>query len=110
MNGAGSSTAAAIALRCLDLTSLNDADDEAAITRLCQRAQGVHGAVAAVCVWPRFARLARSLLPPQIAGLAAAIVGMLAGTLLPQLITAPQPHHAPHHAPHPAPHPAPHRR
>ena len=67
MNGAGSSTAAAIALRCLDLTSLNDADDEAAITRLCQRAQGVHGAVAAVCVWPRFARLARSLLPPQIA-------------------------------------------
>jgi len=72
MNCAVSPTAAAIALRCLDLTSLNDADDEAAIARLCQRAQGVHGAVAAVCVWPRFAGLARSLLPPQIAVAAAA--------------------------------------
>ena len=43
---------------------------------------------------------ADALLPPQIAGLAAAIVGMLAGTLLPQLITTPHAHHAPHPAQH----------
>jgi deoxyribose-phosphate aldolase len=66
MNGACSCAAAVIALRCLDLTSLNDADDEAAIARLCQRAQGAHGAVAAVCVWPRFAALARRQLPASI--------------------------------------------
>ena len=69
--------AARIALRCLDLTSLNDADDEAAIARLCQRAQGAYGAVAAVCVWPRFAALARGLLPPQIA--VAAVANFPAG-------------------------------
>jgi deoxyribose-phosphate aldolase len=52
--------AARIALACLDLTSLNDADTEADVIALCQRAVGVHGAVAAVCVWPRFARVARA--------------------------------------------------
>ncbi len=58
------------ALACLDLTSLNDNDTPADIERLCQRAQGQHasrGAVAAVCVWPRFVKQARALLPPQIA-------------------------------------------
>jgi deoxyribose-phosphate aldolase len=69
--------AARIALRCLDLTSLNDTDEEAAIVRLCQRAQGPHGAVAAVCVWPRFAALARRLLPPPIA--VAAVANFPAG-------------------------------
>jgi len=58
--------AAHIALRCLDLTSLNDGDDAAAIMRLCARAQGSVGPVAAVCVWPRFAALARRQLPPSI--------------------------------------------
>jgi len=58
--------AARLALRCLDLTSLNDADDEAAIARLCQRAQGAHGMVAAVCVWPRWAAFARRQLPASI--------------------------------------------
>jgi deoxyribose-phosphate aldolase len=57
---------ARLALACLDLTSLNDGDTEADIARLCARAQGAHGAVAAVCVWPRFAAQARSLLPPAI--------------------------------------------
>ncbi|HSB25391.1 MAG TPA: deoxyribose-phosphate aldolase, partial [Burkholderiaceae bacterium] len=52
--------AARIALACLDLTSLNDGDTEADVIALCERAVGVHGAVAAVCVWPRFARLARA--------------------------------------------------
>ena len=58
--------AAHIALRCLDLTSLNDADTAADITALCQRAQTSFGPVAAVCVWPRFVALARSLLPHSI--------------------------------------------
>ncbi len=42
------------ALPLLDLTSLNDDDDNAAIDRLCDRAIGPYGRVAAVCVWPRF--------------------------------------------------------
>lgn len=57
---------ARIALRCLDLTSLNDQDTEDDIVALCQRAQTPYGPVAAVCVWPRFVALARSLLPAEI--------------------------------------------
>ena len=57
---------ARIALSCLDLTSLNDADSEADIARLCQRAQGPFGPVAAVCVWPRLAAFARRQLPAYI--------------------------------------------
>lgn len=59
------------ALACLDLTSLTDGHDtvggEADIEALCARANGRHGHTAAVCVWPRLAGLARSLLPPTIA-------------------------------------------
>jgi deoxyribose-phosphate aldolase len=59
------------ALACLDLTSLDDEHrtqgGEAGIERLCRRAQGPWGAVAAVCVWPRLAALARAGLPPSIA-------------------------------------------
>ncbi len=74
------------ALACLDLTSLNDRDTAADIVALCQRAVGSdpdrsgsdskssrsgmgppRGPVAAVCVWPRRAALARRLLPPHIA-------------------------------------------
>ena len=58
--------AARQALACLDLTSLNDADDEATVERLCARAQGRFGPVAAVCVWPRLAAFARRQLPPVI--------------------------------------------
>ncbi len=58
--------AARTALRCLDLTSLNDADMPADIDRLCARAQGRCGEVAAVCVWPRFAAQARQRLPLSI--------------------------------------------
>ena len=57
---------ARIALQCLDLTSLNDKDTAADIEALCQRAQTPYGAVAAVCVWPRFVALARSLLPDSV--------------------------------------------
>lgn len=55
------------ALACLDLTSLNDADAPSDVERLCRRADGPHGRTAAVCVWPRHAALARSLLPAGIA-------------------------------------------
>jgi deoxyribose-phosphate aldolase len=58
---------ARLALACLDLTSLNAQDSEADIASLCQRAQGRFGPVAAVCVWPRLAAFARSLLPAHIA-------------------------------------------
>lgn len=58
---------ALLVLSCLDLTSLNDADNEAGIARLCARAEGPYGAVAAVCVWPRFVTFARRLLPQHIA-------------------------------------------
>lgn len=62
--------AARAALACLDLTSLNDGHDvkggEAAIEALCARADGPHGRTAAVCVWPRLAGFARSLLPPPV--------------------------------------------
>jgi len=57
---------ARLALACLDLTSLNDADTEADVAKLCERAQGLHGPVAAVCVWPRFAAFARRQLPANI--------------------------------------------
>jgi len=55
------------ALACLDLTSLNDGDTPEDIARLCARAVGPHGRVAAVCVWPRFAAQARALLPREVA-------------------------------------------
>lgn len=58
---------ARLALACLDLTSLNDADTEADVIKLCTRAHGAHGNVAAVCVWPRFVALARRELPKGIA-------------------------------------------
>ncbi|MDO9144874.1 deoxyribose-phosphate aldolase [Rhodoferax sp.] len=56
-----------LALACLDLTSLNDADTEADIASLCRRAQSPFGPVAAVCVWPRLAAFARAQLPATIA-------------------------------------------
>jgi deoxyribose-phosphate aldolase len=58
---------AKIALACLDLTSLNDDDDTRAIDALCAKAVSRFGAVAAVCVWPRFVAQARAALPREIA-------------------------------------------
>ncbi|CAN7306787.1 deoxyribose-phosphate aldolase [Variovorax sp. LjRoot84] len=57
---------ARIALACLDLTSLNDGDDAAAIDALCAKAQGPAGPPAALCVWPRFVAQARAALPASI--------------------------------------------
>ena len=57
----------ALLIRCLDLTSLGDADDADAIVALCARAaEPVRGqrdlTVAAVCIWPRFVPVAREAL------------------------------------------------
>lgn len=46
----------------MDLTSLNDSDDDAIIQALCRKALTPLGAVAAVCVYPRFVTLARRTL------------------------------------------------
>ena len=54
------------ALACLDLTSLNDGDDAAAITALCARAAGPAGTPAALCVWPRFVAQARAQAPAGV--------------------------------------------
>ncbi len=58
---------ARIALACLDLTSLNDADTEADIVALAQRALGPFGPPAALCVWPRLAAVARREAPAGVA-------------------------------------------
>lgn len=71
--------AARLALDCLDLTSLNDGDDAAAIDALCRRAVGPQGRVAAVCVWPRFVAQARAALPRDVA--VAAVANFPEGSL-----------------------------
>ncbi|MDP9046400.1 MAG: deoxyribose-phosphate aldolase, partial [Pseudomonadota bacterium] len=60
-------TCARLALATLDLTRLGDTDTEVDVDRLCQRAQGPCGPVAAVCVWPHLAAYARRHLPSGIA-------------------------------------------
>lgn len=54
-------------LPLLDLTCLDEAATPAAITALCARADGSHGRVAAVCVYPEHVEHARTALPPAIA-------------------------------------------
>lgn len=48
------------AIACLDLTDLTDSCDEADVERLCARARQAE--TAAVCVWPRYVKLAREML------------------------------------------------
>ena len=50
------------AISLLDLTNLNETCDDAAIEDLCTRAQTPYGNTAAVCVWPRFVKKAKSCL------------------------------------------------
>ena len=78
MNESTLSTAR-LALACLDLTSLNDADDAAVVEALCARAVTPYGNVAAVCVWPRFVAQARKSLPATVA--VAAVANFPAGAL-----------------------------
>jgi deoxyribose-phosphate aldolase len=70
---AGLAAIAARALPLVDLTSLGDDDTEAGIAALCEQAVTPAGPVAAVCIWPRFAALAREALagtPVRIATVA----------------------------------------
>ncbi len=51
----------------LDLTSLNDTDNEATIIQLCKKATNSLGSVAAICIYPRFVKLAREqIINPSI--------------------------------------------
>lgn len=50
------------AISLLDLTNLNDDCDDTAIEDLCAKAQTPYGNTAAVCVWPRFVKKAKSCL------------------------------------------------
>ncbi len=59
------------AISLLDLTSLNDNDSDKDIERLCARAQTPFGNAAALCVWPRFLRVARRFLGGMAMPLAA---------------------------------------
>ena len=61
-NVSGRKAVAARALGLLDLTSLNDDDDDTAVDALCARARTDFGPVAAVCIWPRFVARARDAL------------------------------------------------
>src|SRR4029078_4359770 len=70
---------ARIALACLDLTSLNDDDTDAVVDALCERASRRHVPVAALCVWPRFARLARDRVAPAVK--VAAVANFPEGTI-----------------------------
>jgi deoxyribose-phosphate aldolase len=58
---------ARLALACLDLTTLNDGDDEAAVAALVARARSRFGMPAALCVWPRLAAFARREAPAGVA-------------------------------------------
>jgi deoxyribose-phosphate aldolase len=71
--------AARTALACLDLTSLNDGDDTAAIRRLCAQADSPAGRPAALCVWPRFVAQARREAPAGVR--VAAVANFPAGGL-----------------------------
>lgn len=51
-----------LTLSVLDLTSLNDNDTDADIEALCDKAISRCGTVAAVCVWPKFVKLAAGIL------------------------------------------------
>ena len=49
------------ALALVDLTDLNDNCTAVDVARLCNRAMGLYGITAAVCVWPRFVAQAADL-------------------------------------------------
>jgi len=51
---------AKLGLQCLDLTSLNDNDTDAAIKTLCTQAKSGPAKTAAVCVYPQFVALAKA--------------------------------------------------
>ena len=52
-------------INLLDYTSLQETDDEKTIERLCQKAHTPLGSVAAVCIYSKFVKYAKSLLKPS---------------------------------------------
>lgn len=58
---------ARLALACLDLTTLGDADTEAEVQRLAARAAAAPGRIAALCVWPRLVACALAHAPAGVA-------------------------------------------
>ncbi|MBB6252407.1 deoxyribose-phosphate aldolase [Nitrospirillum iridis] len=73
------------ALPLLDLTSLNEDEDEATTDALCARAVSPAGPVAAVCLWPRFIPQARE----RLAGTGvriATVVNFPGGSLAPEKV------------------------
>lgn len=54
--------AAKVLIQCLDLTSLGNDDTDFQIEKLCSKASTSYGKVAAVCVFPKFVPLAKTLL------------------------------------------------
>lgn len=60
--------AARVALACMDLTSLGEADTPLLVAALIERSRSAAGAPAALCVWPRFARQVSSGLSTLHAG------------------------------------------
>jgi deoxyribose-phosphate aldolase len=78
---------AARALALVDLTSLNDDDTEAGIAALCARAVTPAGAVAAVCVYPRFIATARQVLAGSPVGIAT-VVNFPGGAEAPDAVAA----------------------
>ncbi|MEO7242022.1 MAG: deoxyribose-phosphate aldolase [Variovorax sp.] len=65
---------AILAIRLIDLTSLNDADTEQDIRALAARAETPWARVAALCVFPRFVSVARDALRPLQGSVAVATV------------------------------------
>jgi len=57
--------AATRSIQLMDLTSLNEEDDDARIIALCQQARTPFGNTAAVCIYPRFVGLAKLTLATQ---------------------------------------------
>ena len=59
-------SAAKTLIASLDLTSLNIDDTDETIRALCTKSATAVGQVAAVCIYPRFIPLAKTLLPPKV--------------------------------------------
>lgn len=72
---------AASALSLLDLTNLRDDCDNAAIEKLCLKAQTPYGHTAAICIWPRFVAHARAIFGPDNNVRIATVVNFPSGDL-----------------------------
>src|SRR5579864_7347982 len=57
----------------IDLTSLNLDDSDSTIIQLCQKARTPFGSVAAVCVYPKFIKIASKCLRGEPVGVASVI-------------------------------------